>query len=269
MFDEILACLDGSSLAEKILPLARGITLAKGGKLTLLRVVGDATKFSAKEDCLRDCARRYSAALRFVVGSDPAKAIRTELERHPRATVALTAHGRTALAEAILGTVSMQVIREAKSPVIVFHPLENNREAPHRINTVVVALDGNKFAEKILPYAVNTAQSLAAKLLLIQALPIAAPPPILAHEKSDIVESSYLHRKANAIKADHGIAAQWEVLHGDPAEAICRYVKGMPDTMLAMTTHARGGMERVVLGSIAAACVRHAGVPLLLYWPHD
>ena len=29
MFDEILACLDGSSLAEKILPLARGIAAAQ------------------------------------------------------------------------------------------------------------------------------------------------------------------------------------------------------------------------------------------------
>lgn len=269
MFDEILACLDGSSLAEKILPLARGITVPKGGKLTLLRVVGDAAEFSAEEDYLRDCARQYSAELRFVVAQDPAKAIGAELERHPRATVALTTHGRTAWAEAILGTVSMQIIREAKSPVIVFRPLENNSEAPHRIDTVAVALDGNKFAEKIIPYAVKAAQSLAAKLLLIQALPIASPPPVLAHEKSDIVESSYLHRKANAIKSAHGIDAQWEVLHGDPADAICRYVKGMPDTMLAMTTHARGGMARVVLGGIAAACVRHAGVPLLLYWPHD
>ncbi len=35
-----------------------------------------------------------------------------------------------------------------------------------------------------------------------------------------------------------------------------------------MTTHARGGVERVVLGSVAGACVRRAGVPLLLYWPH-
>jgi nucleotide-binding universal stress UspA family protein len=42
----------------------------------------------------------------------------------------------------------------------------------------------------------------------------------------------------------------------------------MTETILAMTTHARSGVQRVVLGSVAASCVRHAGVPLLLYWPH-
>ena len=50
--------------------------------------------------------------------------------------------------------------------------------------------------------------------------------------------------------------------------AICQYIKGMSETMLALTTHARGGVERAVLGSVAAKCIRHAGVPLLLYWPN-
>ena len=41
MFDEVIVCLDGSSLAEKIIPLARGIAAAKDGRLSLLRVVED------------------------------------------------------------------------------------------------------------------------------------------------------------------------------------------------------------------------------------
>ena len=60
MFDEVIACLDGSSLAETILPLARGLTATQGGKLTLLRIVGDAAELTAEEDYLRDCARQYT-----------------------------------------------------------------------------------------------------------------------------------------------------------------------------------------------------------------
>ena len=41
MFDQVIACLDGSSLAETILPLARGLASAKNGELTILRVVAD------------------------------------------------------------------------------------------------------------------------------------------------------------------------------------------------------------------------------------
>src|SRR6266545_7632978 len=102
----------------------------------------------------------------------------------------------------------------------------------------------------MIPYAVKAAQFLSARLTLIQALPI--QPPILPDPDQETVvllESSYLHRKAAMIKQAHGIDAQWEVLHGDPADAICRYLKGMPNTLLAMTTHARSGVQRAVLGA--------------------
>jgi nucleotide-binding universal stress UspA family protein len=270
MFDEVLVCLDGSSLAESILPLARAITAPTGGKLTLLRIVRDPAELSAEEDYLRDCARQYSAGLRFVVSTDPASAIGAELERTPRSIAALTTHGRTAWVEGILGSVALRVLRESKQPVILFRPLGERSKPPEKISTVAVALDATEFSEQIVPYAVRAARSLSARLLLIQALPVY--PPILPGPDQETVvmlESCYLHRQAANIRAAHGIEPQWEVLHGNPSDAICRYLKGMPDTLLAMTTHARSTVQRALLGSVAGYCVRHAGVPLLLYWPHS
>ena len=148
--------------------------------------------------------------------------------------------------------------------VLLFRPQEH-REAPNKVITVAAALDGSPFSEKILPHAVRAAHP---RLLLLQALPVIRPPSPLSHEeRADIVESSYLYRRAAEIQAAHGINAQWEVLHGEPGDALCRYLKDMPETLLAMTTHARGGAERVFMGSVTGNCVRHAGVPLLLYWP--
>jgi hypothetical protein len=49
MFDEILACLDGSQLAQEILPLAHGITAVTSTTLTLIRVVADAAELAAEE----------------------------------------------------------------------------------------------------------------------------------------------------------------------------------------------------------------------------
>ena len=193
MFDEVLVCLDGSPLAETILPLARAITAPKGGKLTLLRIVRDPAELSAEEDYLRDCARRYGAGLRFIVSTDPASAIGAELERTPRAIAALTTHGRTAWVEGILGSVALQVIRESKQPVILFRPLGEGSKPPEKISTVAVALDATEFSEQIVPYAVRAAQSLSARLLLIQALPV--HPPILPgpdQETVVLLESSYL-----------------------------------------------------------------------------
>lgn len=74
---------------------------------------------------------------------------------------------------------------------------------------------------------------------------------------------------AAKIKKEYGIATDWEVLHGEPADAICRYVNGAPDVLLAKTTHARGGLQRTFLGSVASACLRRAGVPMFVYWPEQ
>lgn len=269
MFNDILACVDGSSLAEKILPLARVITASKGGRLTVLRVVKETSELAAEENYLRDCARQYRAELRFLVSSDPAQAIGAELARNPRAIAALTTHGRTVWAEAILGNVTLRVIRESKGPVIVFRPREDGSNVPEKITTVAVALDGGDFSEKMIRHAVKAADYLSARLLLLQALPVLPQLPAMENDpKTDLVESSYLHRKAADIKEAYGIDAQWEVLHGEPADALRRYFSDMPETMLAMTTHGRGPIERSVLGSVAGACVRHVRVPLLLYWPH-
>jgi len=270
MFDEVIVCLDGSSLAETILPLARAITKPSHGKLTLLRVLGDQAELAAEESYLRDCARQYAARLNFAVSAEPAAAIVAELAKKPQAMAAITTHGRTAWAEAILGSVAFRVIRESQRPVLVYRAIETTHDAPKQIDTIVVALDGNALSEKIVTYAVQVARSLTAKLVLVQVLPMQSPVTRLSnHEKSDVSESSYVHGKAAEIKKQSGLDAQWEVLHGDPAEAICRYVSNSPNTLLAMTTHARPGIERAILGSVAGACVRHGSVPLLLYWPKE
>lgn len=268
MFDEVIVCLDGSSLAEKILPLARAIVAANGGRLTLLRVVEDVAELAAEEDYLRDCARQYSAQLSLLVATDAAAAIAAHLATRSHAMAALTTHGRTAWSEAILGSVALRVIREAKRPVLIFCPIDRAVEAPKKIDNIVVALDGSGLSEKIIPYAAEAARSLAAGLVLVQVLPAqpASPPN---QEKGDVNEAAYLHSKATAIKKRYDLTAQWEVLHGDIADAICQYVRTTPNTLLAMTTHARAGLERAILGSVAAACVRRATVPLMLYWPQD
>lgn len=267
MFEQVIVCLDGSSLAEQIIPLARGLTRATAGKLIFLRVVQDPAELSTEEDYLKECARRYGGEMRFAVSPDPAGAIRKELEREPHAIAALTTHGRTAWTEAIIGSVAFRVLREAMRPVLLFRAHQKDWQAPNKITNVIAAVDGSAFSEKILPYAVRAARSLSARLFLVQALPVRRSPVASDIHESNILETSYLHRLSAAIQVTHGIQAQWDVLHGETTDALCRYLKDMPETLLAMTTHAHPAAKRAVLGSIAASCVRHGGVPLLLYWP--
>jgi nucleotide-binding universal stress UspA family protein len=268
MIDEILVCLDGSSWAEKTLPLAKGIARAAGARLVFLRVVEDADELAAEENYMREEASRFRAQVRFVVSQDPVSAIRAELKANSGAIAVMTTHGRTAWTEAILGSVALKLIRTSRRPVILCRPLRHDRDLPTRIGTILLALDGSEFSERMIPFAVEMARSLSARLQLIQALPLHPQIPTAPGQaQSDVLESSYLHRKAAEIKSTYAIDCDFEVVHGEPAEAICRYVEGMAETMLALTSHARGGLERAIFGSVAAACVRNAGVPILIYWP--
>ncbi len=124
MFNEVIACLDGSSLAETILPLARGLTATKGRTLTLLRIVADAAELSAEENYLRDCARQYSGQLRFLLAADPAGAISAELERNANAIAALPTHGRVGVERAMLGSVAAECIRHSGVPLLLYWPQE-------------------------------------------------------------------------------------------------------------------------------------------------
>jgi nucleotide-binding universal stress UspA family protein len=269
MFNEILVCLDGSPLAEKILPLAQGIASGIGATVILLRVVGNSEELSVEENYMRERASLFSAPIRFLVSPDPAAAILDELEKDPRTMVALTTHGRTAWGEALLGSVALKVIRGAKRPVLLYRPRPESLTTPTKIATVVVALDGSEFSEKIVRPAVELAKSLNSRIMLVQALPMEGIQiPRSDLPSGDLMESSYLQIKSGEIKKKYQIEPSWDVLHGEAGDAICRCVNGMEDTLLAMTSHARGGLERAFLGSVAATCIRKSGVPMLIYWPH-
>ena len=130
MFDEILVCLDGSPLAEKILPLAQEIASGKGAKVILLRVVGSSKELSAEESYMRQRAGFFHVPIRFLISPDPAIAIIEELEKNPRAMAALTTHGRTAWREALLGSVALKVIRGARRPVLLYRPRSESSATP-------------------------------------------------------------------------------------------------------------------------------------------
>lgn len=266
MFEEVIVGLDGSSLAEDAIPLARSLSR---GQVTFLRVVNEATELGDEIEHLRECARQHGAQLRIVVAPEPAAAIAAELARRSSSIAVLATHGRSAWGEAIMGSVALRVLRQALRPVVFYRP-RPERWQHGRIEAVAALLDGSSFSERILPHAARAARSLSARLLLLQALPAQqAAGQIGAQPGADILESSYLHRKAAEIQDRHKLDAQWEVLHGEPGPAICNFLEGMPGTLIAMTTHARPPAEKVIMGSVTGYCIRHSGLPLMLYWPAD
>ena len=273
MFEEVIVCLDGSLFAEKILPYARAVAGPIGAKLTFLRVVENEAEFPTAEDYLWDCARRWGAEASVKITQiDAASSILEELKRKPEAIPAITTHGRGGLLEALTGSVALSVIRGAGRPVLLYRPSvtvgTKERDKELKITSVVVALDGSEFSQSILPFAAEMARSLKTKLELAQVLPAQGSKARIPTElKRDVLESSYLHRQAELTRRKYDLEVDWDVLHGNPGDAICSHVQGRDDVMLAMTSRARAGLEETIFGSVTSECVRRAGVLMLVYWP--
>jgi nucleotide-binding universal stress UspA family protein len=63
---------------------------------------------------------------------------------------------------------------------------------------------------------------------------------------------------------DTGIPIHTTVRYGEAAEEILRHIKDNAVDLVAMSTHGRSGLSRLVLGSVAAQVVHRATVPVLL-----
>ena len=269
MYERILVPLDGAKHSEEILPHAAGLARVHGTALTLMRVAEKENEKSEAETYAKSLAERFSAQSLCVVGrGDVADVIVEEARRVPRTLVAMTSHGRSGLMEVMLGSVALRVVRSAGAPVLVYRPsgADGKGSAPVKVTRIVLPLDGTPISEAMAAPAAEMAKWLDAELLVVSVLDPSARVDA-GIPASDVMESSYVHAKASEFGAKYGVRISWEVLRGEPAEAITQFISGHKDVIVAMTTRGRRAMESAFLGSVTAACLRKAGVPVLVRMP--
>lgn len=268
MYKRILVPVDGSEFADQMISHAAAIARTTGAGLALLRVVSDAADQAGARDQVLGRAQSVGAeGLCIVAKGSVADAVRAEADRVPGTLIALSSHGRSGAAEAIFGSVALDVLRGSSSPVLVFRPDSRTSAAPApRIGRVVLPLDGSKESEAIIPEAAEFAKWIGARVIVVSVIDptVRVDPGIPA---SDVQESSYVHGRAGDIARNYGVTTGWEVLHGDPKEAIPQFVRSLGDAMLAMTTRGRSALRTVVAGSCTASCLRESGVPVLTRVP--
>lgn len=124
---------------------------------------------------------------------------------------------------------------------------------------VLIPLDGSLLSESALAPLERLVGGVddARALLLHVSAPDSAPEPE--------VEAA-LARAADRVGA-WPLPCETEVRSGDPAEAILAAVESFQPDLIAMATHGRGGLARLVRGSVAERVLRHALQPLLLVNP--
>lgn len=269
MYDRILVPLDGAKYSEEMLPHAAALARVHGTALTLLRVVEKEGSQSEAEAYVDALANGLSAQGRCVVArADVAEVILEEARKLPGTLVAMTSHGRSGLMEAMLGSVALRVVRNSDAPVLVYRPRGAGAQGgdPVKVNSIVLPLDGTPISEAMAPQAAELAKWLDAELVVVGVSDFTSG----ASEgirSGDVMDSSYVRNRANDYAARYGVRVSWEALHGEPADAIVQFIDGRKDVILAMTTRGREGLKAAFLGSVAADCLRKAGVPVMMSLP--
>ncbi len=134
---------------------------------------------------------------------------------------------------------------------------------------ILVPLDGSPLAEAILPQVTGLSHALGAEVILLRvALAHTFPgvdPIHLADEEVRVVEEAeaYLATAAERLVRE-GVNAKTAVRYGQPAAEIIDHAAVEKADLVAMSTHGRSGLSRLVMGSVAEEVVRKAKIPVLL-----
>jgi nucleotide-binding universal stress UspA family protein len=137
---------------------------------------------------------------------------------------------------------------------------------------ILVPLDGSELAESILPVVQRLAGGVGAETILLRVVePLSAgeafaaagvvlPDTLLERQ---LEAKTYLEAVRHRLR-DTGIVARPDVRTGAPAGEIAAAATAHGADLIAMATHGRGGLGRLLFGSVAEAVLRTAPVPVLM-----
>lgn len=135
----------------------------------------------------------------------------------------------------------------------------------------LVPLDGSMIAEAIVPFILEIAGPLDMEVALLRVV-VPAPPLVIEGSTHAVVEDvkklradaeEYLASIAAALRA-RGVRVTTSVRMGGAVDEILAGARESEADLIAMTTHGRGGLGRLLFGSIAEAVLRQAEIPVFL-----
>jgi nucleotide-binding universal stress UspA family protein len=140
---------------------------------------------------------------------------------------------------------------------------------------ILVPLDGSAFSEQALPVALSIARRAGATVHLAQ-VHVPRPAPVMnmhdssgdaADTQARAADRAYLEQVAQRASAGSDRPLSVDLLDGPVAVVLCDYAQTNHIDLIVMSTHGRGALGRMWLGSVAAALVRQAPTPVLLVRP--
>jgi nucleotide-binding universal stress UspA family protein len=136
------------------------------------------------------------------------------------------------------------------------------------LKKILVPVDGSTFGEYALPMALALSHQADADIQLAM---VNQPAGLMggweeAFESTHMMYLESLEAKVAEVAAS---PAPTVLLDGDVPDALCQEAIRSDSDLIVMSTHGRGGLTRVWLGSVADGVVRQSSTPVLLIRPPE
>lgn len=294
-FRRVLIPLDGSRLAEAVLPAAIAIARRCDATVTLLHVLEHNAPETvhgeqhlkdtqAAEAYLEDVVTRYDldgVPTEQHVHENPEHDVARSIAAHAAELqvdlIALATHGSGGLRGFLFGSIAQQALRRTTTPVLLMRPdVRDGRRANYR--KILVPLDGTSQACAALPVAEMLALAGNALLHLARVVPTVGTMPSTSGSSAAATFSPSAaaalldiegQEAADALVAQRAdlassLTVTLEVRRGEAVDELLAVVEQSDADLVVMSTHGRAGVEGVWTGSVAAKLIGRLTRPVIL-----
>jgi nucleotide-binding universal stress UspA family protein len=295
MFNRILVPLDGSQLAETVMPLACSLANQLLATLVLFHVVekkapqqvhGESHLQTAEEarSYLQAMAENLSCKgtqavidVHEVQESGVAQTIRDHAEELNTNLIIMCTHGSGGLRDLFLGSIAQQVVRQGNTPLLFINP-EHIRQSEHdTFRRILLPLDGSPTHETSIPVATYLANQLKAEVHLLSVIPTSDSVPVKQALSRRIspraanftLESSVKNAEAYLQKIGESIADEdgqvfGAVMRGNAPDKLMDYIEEEEIDLVILATHGHNAIDARWEGSLTPQFLPRSTIPVLL-----
>ena len=294
IFQHILVPFDNSDASRRAAQIALQIAAALTSQVSFAYAT---TEFTNQEDTKRTLEPALSLASNAGVKADThvingytqsiAQAIAFNADDSGCDLIVMGTHGREGLERLLIGSIAERVTRVAHVPVMLVRPVKDAGRYAPQIARILIAVDGSDPSHLALLSANRLAHGLGASLEIISVIPdlpftmgyaysdggylppfdddryasdLAANSQAVISKALGVLEQTEL--KPVQVKAS-SVPANGQRIAG----AILLAAENLHADLIVIGTHGRGGVEELLLGSVAQGVSHHASIPVLLIRP--
>jgi nucleotide-binding universal stress UspA family protein len=290
MFERLLLPLDGSELAEAVIPFTRELAGRMGSEVHLLHVCPPEHDYyghmhrtylehiadTMRQSLDKDWPGKITVTTEVVVG-EPVKAIYDNIQENGISMVALTTCGSSGIKAWVLGSVAERVVRGANVPTLLVRVRGGMvTPGPQRpIRRILLPLDGSDASKIAVPYARELAKKLDAGITLFRMAETVYAQSVdgmtagigVNWDEIDAQTQKFVNTEMEKIEEDlrnSGLSVSHAVTIGiDAAQEILEQEKKSNADLVVMATRGRSPIARWAFGSVAEKVLQEGELPLL------